>query len=225
MSLLQDPTGYVGLVVVNATDSPVYVGPSLDQSFLTIIPSGSPVNVLNTVNADIVWLMVQLQDQTVGFTPFAPDTMTRTGLYWVWDQAQSVYQAVVNAPSDTYRAIGNTTQDALDMASRGADAFGAALKSMLPWALLAGVAYMMISQRTQTIQVRAANPRRRRYRHNPPGVVGSIPGRIEEIRYIRTGRHAGPYKHTFKNAATMTAMRDGSLRIQPAGRTRLWGRY
>lgn len=58
---------------------------------------------------------------------------------------------------------------------------------------------------------------------NPPAVVGTIPGRLEEIRYIRTGRHAGPYKHRFDQAAEILALADGGLLIQPKKRGRkLW---
>jgi hypothetical protein len=64
-----------------------------------------------------------------------------------------------------------------------------------------------------------------RRHHKNPREVGVIPGRIEELRYIRSGRHSGPYKHAFKNPGTMHALADGSVLLKPRGKTRLWGWY
>lgn len=47
-----------------------------------------------------------------------------------------------------------------------------------------------------------------------PRVVGSIPGRLEEIRYIRRGKYPGPYKHAFRTPARIHTMSDGSLWIR-----------
>lgn len=59
---------------------------------------------------------------------------------------------------------------------------------------------------------------------NPPGkVAGRIPGELEEIRYERTGKHRGPYKHKFDTPAVIHTMVDGSLWIRPKRRgQRLW---
>jgi hypothetical protein len=50
---------------------------------------------------------------------------------------------------------------------------------------------------------------------NPPRVVGRIPGTLDEIRYHRTGRHRGPYKHSFKTPATIHLVNNGGLYILP----------
>ncbi len=53
-------------------------------------------------------------------------------------------------------------------------------------------------------------------------VVGSIPGRLEEIRYRRTGRHAGLYKHVFRSKAVIFGLSNGGLLILPKGTKKLW---
>lgn len=65
-------------------------------------------------------------------------------------------------------------------------------------------------------------------RDNPPRVIGEIPGRLEKIFYLRQGRGVsrsmrGPYQHTFKSAAKILALSDGSILIRPMARGRkLW---
>lgn len=51
-----------------------------------------------------------------------------------------------------------------------------------------------------------------------PGIVGRIPGHALEIRYQRTGRNAGPYKHPFEHHVRMYAMRDGSVLLKGSKR-------
>lgn len=59
-------------------------------------------------------------------------------------------------------------------------------------------------------------------------IVGQIPGRLEEIRYRRSGRGVpardrGYYKHKFTTPAKIYVCADGSLYIRPVRRGRkLW---
>ena len=70
---------------------------------------------------------------------------------------------------------------------------------------------------------RKRNPLLLEYFNPPMKVVGRIPGRLEEIRYQRTGPHKGPYKHKFKTPATIYALQDGSIIIRPRRRgAKLW---
>ena len=67
-------------------------------------------------------------------------------------------------------------------------------------------------------------PVSRARRRNAPSlhVVGTIPGRLQEIRYQRTGKRPGPYKHTFGRGVQILALSDGSIVLR--GRRRLWGK-
>lgn len=113
------------------------------------------------------------------------------------------------------------------------------LPALAPW-LLAGLAVYLVAKNSSfTYERRRTNPRRKRtdaffkrmaaaqprYRRNPGGVEGIIPGRLEEWRYRRTGTHTGPYKHKFNSPNKQVAMKDGSVCAVPTSRKRLWGYY
>lgn len=53
-----------------------------------------------------------------------------------------------------------------------------------------------------------------------PRVLGTIPGRMTEIRYNRTGRHPGPYYHKFSRGVQAFRLSDGSVLLR--GRKPLW---
>lgn len=48
-------------------------------------------------------------------------------------------------------------------------------------------------------------------------VHGTLPARLEEIRYYRTRDYPGYYKHPFEQKASIHAMEDGNLLITPIG--------
>ena len=61
----------------------------------------------------------------------------------------------------------------------------------------------------------------RKWERNPPTDV--IPGRVEEIRYQRTGKYSGPYKHKFTSPVTMRTLKNGKVLLAPAkGGKKLW---
>jgi hypothetical protein len=128
--------------------------------------------------------------------------------------------------SDAEDLSGRVTQQIAAVMRQTVEGIGAGLRIGGEWLLLAGLAYLMLMRTTRTNPPRRWNPRPRRltYRNNPP-VEGVIPGRVEEIRYQRTGRHAGPYKHRFTSPASLVALRDGSVLVKPQGRRKLWGYY
>lgn len=66
-----------------------------------------------------------------------------------------------------------------------------------------------------TVRRRKKNPLLLEYLNPPAKVAGRIPGTLEEIRYRRTGKHAGPFKHKFKTRATIYTLTDGGLVIRP----------
>jgi len=63
-----------------------------------------------------------------------------------------------------------------------------------------------------------SNPRSSR--NNPP----PIPGEVEEVRYLRGGRHAGPYKHRFRRGVVMLPQANGDVLLTARPRRRLWVR-
>ena len=42
----------------------------------------------------------------------------------------------------------------------------------------------------------------------------TIPGEAVELRYLRTGQMAGPYRHTFKRGVKLYALNDGSVLLK-----------
>ena len=74
-----------------------------------------------------------------------------------------------------------------------------------------------------TVRRRNKNPLLLEYLNPPAKVAGRIPGTLEEIRYQRTGKHGGAYKHKFSEPATIYTLQDGGLLIRPKRRGRkLW---
>lgn len=83
--------------------------------------------------------------------------------------------------------------------------------------------YAVITRREGVNPKRRKNPLLLEYLNPRSSVIGRIPGTLEEIRYQRTGKHAGPYKHKFNEAADILALRGGGLLIQPRNkRHKLW---
>jgi hypothetical protein len=57
---------------------------------------------------------------------------------------------------------------------------------------------------------------------NPPRVVGTIPGRMTRIEYLRTGKDAGRYYHNFKSGVRAVALANGDVLL--TGKRRLFVR-
>jgi hypothetical protein len=69
---------FVGRAAMTTVDATVYQGPALDQPVITTLAAGQVFRVLNEVDQDLVWLMVQLPSGLVGYTPYLPDAMRVT---------------------------------------------------------------------------------------------------------------------------------------------------
>lgn len=108
--------------------------------------------------------------------------------------------------------------------------------SWMPLVVVAAIAGLVLFAGGHVAPPRLrSNPRRSRQSYHHRTVrrlpswsrasVGTIPGRLLEMRYRRTGQNHGLYKHRFASTSKMLALRDGSILVAPTGRRLLWGSY